>query len=224
MTSTQTEPQTAGSLPKVPLFDRADGSFFRPSPSSTAQHCIEFWSSVAIPDAIIRQVENVYFKTRTNDVKAGVAQRVAEWKASWLQENPKPRFKVDQWEAKFQADYAVIKAQATADLTNVRPMKLGSYDSRQLVRAAQMFYHLPDPERFTNENLAVRDHFIELFNETLTVEQIQMKYKLLQIHHALESVFVDATLTQILQAINDVNSNLSIVSEEVIDARTDSIS
>ena len=224
MTSTQTEPQTAGFLPKVPLFDGADGSFFKPCPSSTAEHCINFWSNVAIPDEIIRQVENAYFKTRTNDVEAGVTQRVAEWKASWLQENPKPRFKVEQWEAKFQADHAAIKARAVEDVTNERPMRLGEYDSRQLIRAAQMYCHLPHPKRFREENIMVRDHEIELFDETLTVEQIQDKYKLYQIHYSMEAVFVDTTMTQILQAINDVNSNLSIVSEEVIDARRDSMS
>lgn len=224
MTSTQTEPQTAGSLPKVPLFDRVDGSFFNPSPSSTAEHCISFWNTVAIPDAIIYQVMATYYEKRKSEVESGVAQRVAEWKANWLQENPQPRFKVDQWEAKFQVEHATIKARAVEDLTNERPMKLGSYDSRQLVRAAQMFYHLPNPNRSPKENIKVRDHGIELYDETLTVEQIEDKYKLHRIHYSMETTFVDTTMTQILQAIKDVNSNLSIVSEEVIDARRDSMS
>ena len=207
----------------VKLFDRTDGSFFNPSPSSTADHCISFWSSIQIPDEIIYQVMATYCEKRKKDVEQGAAQRVADWKAGWLQENPKPRFKVDEWEARFQADLAVVKARVPEDLTNERPMKLGTYDARQLVRAAQMFYHLPNPSRFREENLKVRDHEIELYDETLTVEQIENKYKLHGIHFSMEAIFEDTTEKQILQSINALNENLSIISEDVIDTRTESM-
>jgi hypothetical protein len=39
----------------------------------------------------------------------------------------------------------------------------------------------------------------------------------------MESVFEDRTEKQILESINTLNENLSIVSESVIDARTDSM-
>lgn len=207
----------------VKLFDRNDGSFYKPSPSSTAEHCINFWSTVQIPDEAINQLETTYHQTRLAEVEAGVAQRVADWKQSWLQENPKPRFKVDEWEAKFQADQAAVRAQAIEELSNERPMKLGIYDSRQLVRAAQMLYHIPDPHRFAEENIKVRDHEIELYNETLTVEEIQNKYRLYRLHYAMEGLFEDTTEKQILQGIRDLNSNMSVLSEEVIDARRDSV-
>lgn len=207
----------------VKLFDRNDGSFYKPSPSSTAEHCINFWSTVQIPDEVINQLESVYYQTRLADVKSGVEQRVADWKQSWLQENPKPRFKVEEWEARFQSDLASFKAQATEDLTNERPMKLGIYDSRQLVRAAQMLYHIPGPNKFPEENIKVRDHEVELYNETLTVEQIQDKYRLYRLHYAMERVFEDNTEKEILQGIRDLNSNMSVLSEEVIDARRESV-
>lgn len=207
----------------VKLFDRSDGSFFKPSPSSTAEHCINFWSNVSIPDEIIRQVEVTYFERRKAAVESGLTQRLGDWKQSWLQENPKPRFKVDEWEAKFAADQQAFVAQARESLTNERPMKLGLYDSRQLVRAAQMLYHAPDSRRFYDEHIAVRDHEIELFNETLTVEQIEEKYNLFDMHYAMESVFADDTEKQILAGIRDLNSNMSVLSEEVIDARRNSV-
>lgn len=207
----------------VKLFDRTDGSFFKPSPSSTSEHCIRFWSNVIIPDEIIRQVEVTYMERRKAEVEAGVTQRVADWKTGWLQENPKPRFKVDEWEAKFGADQAAFAAQARQSLTEERPMLLGLYDSRQLVRAAQMLYHAPDSRRFFDEHIAVRDHEVELFNETLTVEQIEEKYRLFDMHYAVERVFEDNTEKKILEGINALNSNMSVLSEEVIDARRDSM-
>ncbi|QOD05893.1 hypothetical protein [Pseudarthrobacter sp. BIM B-2242] len=207
----------------VKLFDRTDGSFFKPSPSSTADHCINFWSNVQIPDEIIRQVEVTYHERRKAEVETDLNQRLADWKQSWLQENPKPRFKVDEWESKFAADQNAFVAQARESLTNERPMKLGLYDSRQLVRAAQMLYHAPDSRRFYDEHIAVRDHEIELFNETLTVEQIQDKYKLFDMHYAMESVFEDNTEKQILEGINSLNRNMTVLSEDVIDSRRDAV-
>lgn len=207
----------------VKLFDRTDGSFFNPSPSSTADHCISFWSSIQIPDEVIYQVMATYLEKRKSEVEQGATQRAADWKQSWLQENPKPRFRVDEWEARFRDEHAAFKAKAVEDLTNERPMKLGNYDSRQLVRAAQMFYHLPNPHRFREENLKVRDHEIELYDETLTVEEIEDKYRLHRLHYAMESVFEDNTEKQILEGINALNSNMSVLSEEVIDARRDSV-
>jgi hypothetical protein len=207
----------------VKLFDRTDGSFFKPSPSSTADHCIGFWSNVTIPDEIIRQVEVTYLERRKAEVEAGVTQRVADWKAGWLQENPQPRFKVDEWEARLRDEQAAFAAQARQSLTEERPMLLGLYDSRQLVRAAQMLYHAPDSRRFFDEHIAVRDHEIELFNDTLTVEQIEEKYRLFDMHYAVERVFEDNTEKKILEGINALNSNMSVLSEEVIDARRDSM-
>lgn len=206
----------------VKLFDRTDGSFFKPSPSSTADHCITFWSNVTIPDEIIRQVEVTYMERRKAEVEAGVSQRVDDWKQGWLQENPKPRLRVDEWEARFREEHAAAAAQARESLTAERPMLLGLYDSRQLVRAAQMLYHAPNSSRFFDEHIKVRDHEIELFNETLTVEQIEDKYKLFGMHFAVERIFEDTTEKQILESINALNENLSIVSESVIDARTES--
>jgi hypothetical protein len=220
--ATVVEDQLA-TLPPVKLYNRAGGSFFWPWPSSTAEHCISFWSSVEVPDEIISQFVSTYHERRKNEVAQGAAQRTDEWKQKWLQENPKPRFKTDDWEAKFQSDRAHFTAQVTDELTNERPMKLGLYDARQLILAAQMLYHLPDSRKFPAENIKVRDHAVELYQETLTVEQINDKYKLFSLHYALERVFEDPVQKQILQCVRDLNSNMSVLSEEVIDARRESV-
>lgn len=213
----------AATLPPVKLFNRAEGSFFWPWPSSTAEHCISFWSSVEVPDEIIFQFVAAYHERRKNEVAQGTAQRTDDWKQKWLQENPKPRFKTDDWEAKFQSDRARFTAQVTDELTNERPMRLGLYDVRQLVLAAQMFYHIPDPKKFPEENIKVRDHPVELYNETLTTEQIQDKYKFFSHHYVLERVFKDPIGEQILEGVRDLNRNMSVLSEEVIDARRESV-
>jgi hypothetical protein len=109
------------------------------------------------------------------------------------------------------------------ELEAERPMRLGSYDSRQLVRAAQMFFHIPHPNKYLDENIKVRDHPVELFDEVLTVEEIETKYSLYRMHGALERVFEDTTDKELLAEMRFMNTNIEVVRDEVIEGRREKI-
>lgn len=207
----------------VRLFDRNDGTFLKPSPSSTAEHCIGFWSNVAIPDEIITQVEDVYSNRRTKEVADGLASQVTAWEQQWLQENaqPKKQADIDAWNGRFASEREEFVTRVQGELEAERPMWLGSYDSRQLVRAAQMFFHIPHSKKYPEENIKVRDHPVELFDEVLTVEEIEKKYSLHRIHGALERVFEDTTDKELLAEMRFMNTNIEVVRDEVIEGRRD---
>lgn len=223
MTSTSTEaaPQNAIDAPTTPLFDRNDGTFLKPAPSRTAEHCITFWDSVAIPDEFITQMEDTYFKYRTQEVEKGLDSQVTAWAQQWLQENaqPKKQADIDAWNARFAAEREEFMTRVRDELTAEYPMRLGSYDSRQLVRAAQMFFHIPHPTKYLKENIKVRDHPVELFDEVLTVEEIENKYSLYRMHGALERIFEDTTQKDILGELQFLNTNISVIRDEVIEWR-----
>ncbi|MCB5280335.1 hypothetical protein [Arthrobacter sp. ES1] len=224
MTTTPTEaaPQIASGFPTTPLFDRHDGTFFKPSPSSTAEHCIGFWSNVAIPDEIITQLETAYYQTRLNEVQKQVDDQVEAWAQQWITENPKPKREshVAEWNARFAVDREAFMGPLREGLQKERPMRLDMYDSRQLVRAAQMMYHIPSHKKFpVEENLKVRDHQIELYNEVLTVEEIQTRYRFLKIHYCLERIFKDNTMGEMLEEMRTMNSVLGVTRDMMIEAQ-----
>jgi hypothetical protein len=223
VTSTPTEaaPQTASGFATTTLFDRYDGTFLKPGPSSTAEHCITFWDTVAIPDVIITQAEEVYARKRAKEVEEGLEAQVSAWAQQWLQENHQPKKKadIDAWNARFAAEREPFMTRVREELTAVRPMWLGSYDSRQLVRAAQMYFHIPHPHKFPEENIKVRDHPLDLFNEVLTVEEIEAKYSLYSMHGALEQVFEDTTQKDILGDLQFLNTNIEVIRDEIIEGR-----
>ena len=212
---------TAHAESPVKLFDRADGTFFKPSPSSTADHCISFWSTVAIPDEIVTQLEDVYYQTRLSEVQQQVDAQTEVWAQQWLVEHPKPKRNSQEaeWNAQFAADREAFMGPLREQLEAERPMKLDMYDSRQLVRAAQMLYHIPSQRKFpVEENLKVRDHQIELYNEVLTVEEIQEKYQLFKLHYCLERIFQDTTEKEMLEEMRTLSSIMGVQRDMMVEA------
>lgn len=212
---------TAHAESPVKLFDRTDGTFLKPSPSSTADHCISFWSNVAIPDEIVTQLENVYGQTRLNEVQQQIDAQTEVWAQQWLAEHPKPRRNSQEaeWNAQFAADREAFMGSLREQLRAERPMLLGNYDSRQLVRAAQMLYHAPNSVKFPpEENIKVRDHQIELYNEMLTVEEIEDKYSLYRIHYCLERIFEDTTEKEMLEEMRTLSSIMGVQRDMMVEA------
>ncbi|GAA4047790.1 hypothetical protein GCM10023063_38980 [Arthrobacter methylotrophus] len=73
--------------------------------------------------------------------------------AAWIAEHPKPKRASHEadWNAQFAADREAFMGPLREQLQNERPMNLDLYDSRQLVRTAQMLYHIPSPKKFAPE-------------------------------------------------------------------------
>lgn len=145
----------------VPLFDRMDGSFLHPSPSSTAEHCVEFWSTVEVPDAIISQSEAAYLKDRDREVDDDMVAAMATWTDDWAARNPegkKTPKSTEERNAKYRSEHEAHRLSILHGVEAKRPPYMGSYDSRQPIRAHQMITNRPNSSKFPEESDKVLDY------------------------------------------------------------------
>lgn len=198
----------------VRLFDRGDGSFLKPSPSATAEHCINFWSRIDVPDAVIDQVFDEYAVLRNSEITARLEEEMNAWSVEWKAANPSPKREgkeLERLQARYVEEFDAHQESITERIYQEHPNQLGAYDARQLVRAAQMRLHRPHPGKFPEETEKVMNHQIELFDETLTVAEIDEKYRLTKIAHAMQSIFPpkpNPEAQRALETLEQINTNL----------------
>lgn len=208
----------------VRLFDRHDGTFLKPSPSATAAHCIEFWSTVEIPDEIIEQVEREYSRVKASRVKEEMDSRMKEWTIAWQDANPKPRGdrKIEEYNERWRTEYEQHRQSIVGEVEEKHgPCHLGNYDSRQIIRACQMIVHRPNSKKFDPaETQKVLEEPIELYNEVLTVREIERKYRLSEFHYAMERVFPKSD-DAVVEALAGMDSRLAGIRDELASQRSD---
>lgn len=232
--SDTTQPRVNGGMPgagqwkstthpesHVQLFDRMDSTFLHPTPFKTAEKCIQFWSTVEVPDPIVDQVVAAYAEFRSGEVDTRMDEIMLEWQRKWFEANPQPKDKhIPEWDAKYQSERETYRLQVLPEVEAAvaveRPQGLGEYDVTQLIRAAQMWYHSPSFSRFPEEDEIVRNHQIELFDGFLSVEEIEEKYGLERIHHAMTRIIPDNSTDRIVAALESVDAGLTHVQQEII--------
>lgn len=206
----------------IKLFDRTDGSFLKPAPSATAEHCIEFWSNVEIPDEIITQVETEYMKVRSAEIDSDMEDAMGQWRSRWEAENPVPKDRyLAEYQERFKQEYEQHRRAILPSVEAKRPPALGEYDSRQLIRATQMLIHRPVARRFPGEGDKVLLEPIELFDETLAVYDIEQKYRLSAVRYAMSKVFQSESEMALLRAIEGQSEKLSGIHEQLVHQRAD---
>lgn len=212
--------------PMVALFDRNDGSFLHPSPSSTAEHCINFWSKAAIPDEVISQFEKAYLARYEEIFNRSFASRMAEFERKWRGEHPAPRKEKDlpAYEAELQSAKDAVSDQITDAAVQETTPQLVSYDIRQLIRATQMVWHRPRP-KFENEGDKVLDYQVELYDGPMTLRDIAIKYRLEELHWTMEEIHADKGVKDIIAAIDrasdQVGQDVRNVGGDIRDTRRD---
>lgn len=206
----------------IRLFDRNDGSFLNPAPSATAEHCIAFWSNVEIPDEIIDQVVVAYAKHRSAEIDSDMEKIMAKWSAKWQEQNPPPSKDkhLPEYQQRFRSEHEAYRQSVLPAVEAKRPKGLGSYDTRQLIRAANMLIHRPNAKRFPGEEDKVLDYKIELFDEELTVMEIQDKYNLYEISYSMEKIFRNDA-EALLRAMESQSEQLSGIHEQLVHQRND---
>lgn len=205
----------------IRLFDRTDGSFLNPAPSATAEHCIQFWSNVEIPDEIIDQVVSEYGRTRSEEIDADMEAAMGQWRAGWESQNPVPKDKhLAEYQQRFKDEYEQYRQSILPGVLARRPERLGQYDTRQLVRATKMLIHRPHPDKFPGEDQKVLNEPIELFDETLTVLEIERKYRLSQVRGAMDKIFRNDA-EALLKAVESQSEQLSGIHEQLVHQRND---
>jgi hypothetical protein len=181
------------------IFDRNDGSFLLPSPSKTSQHCIRFWGTVNVPDDIALVFDRMYSARGLREKAMPEFAPALKERAEWLAQNP------DATRTERVLAWRRIKQEHNLP---ARGFDLSNYEVVPLLRAAQMYYHAPS-ERFPEEREAVMNHQIELLDETLTVKEIEEKYRFASFHHVLESEPSAIDLSSLEQAIANMESKLA---------------
>ncbi|ACL42375.1 hypothetical protein Achl_4424 (plasmid) [Pseudarthrobacter chlorophenolicus A6] len=204
----------------IRLFDRTDGSFLNPAPSATAEHCIQFWSNVEIPDEIIDQVVDAYATFRQKEIDQDMEQHMTAWRTHWEEQNPVPKRNLEEYQERFKREYEQHRQSVLPGVVAKRPERLGQYDTRQLIRATKMLIHRPNPARFPpEEEQKVLDEPVELYNETLTVRQIDQKYSLYDVRYAMDKVFRNDNA--LLEALQSQSEQLSGIHEQLVHQRSD---
>ncbi|MGK3708673.1 hypothetical protein [Arthrobacter sp. IK3] len=197
----------------VGLFDRMDGSYFHPAPSATAEHCITFWGTVHIPDEIITQVENAYYRDRQQEIEEDMEETMRLWTVEWMKANPEPgnwasASKVEEYNQRWRDEHEVHRLKVLPSVEAKRPLALGSYDAPQIIRAAQMNSNRPDPKRWPGEATKVMLHPVELFEGEMTVGDIGEKYRLARILSYIQKPIKTDIEARILEAIGETNQLL----------------
>lgn len=197
-------------LSAVKLFDADNGTYTNPAPSKTADHCIEFWSNVEVPDKVIQQMFKAFGEQWAKDNDQAEEELKTEFRSQWEESNPRPNKPrhVQEWEAQRE----LVLEESFAPLNGVflrTPRRLKAFDGGQLVRAARMWQCAPHPDKFPEEHEKVMEHEVELFDETLTVRQIEDKYFLQQILPAFDHVEPDMDPERMLFYLRDIASTLN---------------
>jgi hypothetical protein len=204
----------------VKLFDRNDGTYLHPSPSATAEHCITFWSNVEVPDEIIDRSVDAYYNDRVQEVEDDMNAAMAAWTDDWASRNPESSKmtvkSAEERNQKFRAEHEAYRLSILPDIEAKRPAALGSYDSRQLVRSYQMALNRPNPDKFPEESEKVLNHEIQLFDETLTVRDIQIKYQLHRVGNTIVGKVKVDEGQRVLDAIGQTNILLAGINQEIV--------
>lgn len=198
----------------VRLFDRMDGTYYHPAPSATAEHCINFWANVAIPDEIITQVENAYYKDRQQEIDEDMEETMRVWTVEWMKANPEPgrwasNYETEAYNQRWRDEHEVHRLKVLPEVEARRPLHLGSYDAPQIIRAAQMGKHCPDSEKFPGEIDKVMMHPVEFFSgELVRVHEIHKRYQLPRIAPYIQGLVKPDNEVRILEAIGETNQLL----------------
>lgn len=174
----------------IGLFDtNGGGTFFFPTPPSTARACIDFWTKVAVPDLALSRFANALFEAQAADVTAAQDALLQERRVEWANANPQPKRgkEVEAWNqayAEFHKNTEDSLSQLADD--ELLPGAAHHFDVSQLARVAQMVEYGPDPEIFPAESQALLETAVVLFRSTTTVQQAWERHKLWEIRHNLD--------------------------------------
>lgn len=211
------KPQAHGES-QVQLFDRMDGSFFHPSPFKTAESCIRFWSTIEIPDAIVDQFVDDFHDAQVKLVDDEMYRYMHAWESEWLAKNPKPeRSELKAWEAKYDREREEYRLSILPDVEATHPSALGRYDIPQLIRAAQMWTHAPNA-RFGDEQDKVGSHLVELFDGSMTVDQIEAKYQFSRFQESLRRVRVNDPTDKLMQVLDRIDAGNQKLAEGIAES------
>lgn len=205
-----TRPEAQGVEP-LKLFDRKDGTFLNPPASKTAEHCIEFWSTVTIPDEIVVAFRDAQRAEREQRIENERTDQEAfeAWYRQWIQSHP-------------GATQAQYNAAWRRHVEEKNP-SLAYQDASQAIRALQMVRRCPDEKRWADEAKKVYDHEIETWDGVVTALELCKQHKLIRVAGVLDRMPVqsDGLNPAILQSLQQLINETRGVRDEIGDVASD---
>ena len=130
--------------------------------------------------------------------------------SAWLEEFD-PRVNV-----KYRAEHEVYRLSILPAVEAKRPLLMGEYDARQLIRAYQMVVNRPSSDKFPEESEKVLNHEMQLFDETAAIRDIYLKYQLHRISGSIKGQVKVDEGQAVLDAIGQTNELLAGIGKEIV--------
>lgn len=204
-------------------FYNADGSWFFPPRPRSASQSASFWENSKVPDEVLHQFVHSYKERWLQYSDNRWREEMTKWAANYRENNPEPvgPFSGSQ-KKKWEEDFREASAEATDRLIlachKERPNMISRYDARPLARAAQMYMFAPSRERNTVEWEKAMNHPVELYDETLTVYEVEQKYHLSEISLSLTEIAHDDSIREDLMGeVGSVKESLEKMNTNYID-------
>lgn len=213
------EPAREPVRPRVQLFDRMDGTWFRPAPFSKVDLCVDFWNAVEIPEGLADEFQEAYGNAVTEEVTAAVNEVMVPWGEGWIAANPKPKREKDhaEYEARFTALFNEKQDAVRAEQRAKHP-EMAWYDVSQLLRATQMLRFRPYGP-YAEEGDRIFDEYVELYEETVTIEQVEQKYRLSRLWPLMRQAPLPAGAAAVVGAIEGLSGKIDALHTELNSAR-----
>lgn len=197
----------------------ADGSWFFPPKPRSASQSADFWEKSKVPDEVLYQFLDAY-KARFEEYSlTRWREDMGRWAEKYKEENPEPTSIFPGAKKKWDADFHEASKAAQDEIAlaaySERPSMIARYDARPLARAAQMYMFAPSKHRNPEEYAKAMSHPVELFDETLTVQEIERKYGLSEITSSLTEITQDTSkqddlideVTKVKGSLEEMNTN-----------------
>lgn len=142
---------------------------------------------------------------------------MGSWRDKWPEKNPKPARKkeVEAWEQRYRQEHEAYRLQVLPQAEERRASQLNVYDAPQVIWAWKMFHNSPNNARWPEASKKVMNHQVEIFDGPMTVQEINMAYRLDRISSATERIFHAGEGAKLLEALEQVARRLAGVHQEI---------
>lgn len=176
--------------PAVRLFDtHRGGTFYHPTPPSTAKACIEFWSSVDAPDEAVSRFASGLQQQHAQRLSKAIEAEIEARRVLWETSNPMPKKAkdIEKWKGAYAEVYSRdMKEVAGWSDEELVPGLPHRFDHQQLARVAQMVTYGPNGQRQQEEFQKLIHTHVEFYDGPMTVREAWQKHNLGALQHLLE--------------------------------------
>jgi hypothetical protein len=191
----------------------ADGSWFFPPKPRSGSQSVAFWEKSKVPDEVLHQFIYAYkdrYLVYSND---RWREEMGKWADRYRESNPEPvgpfGGSKKNWDADFHEAYKEAEDSIILAAYSERPNMISRYDARPLARAAQMYMFAPSQKRYPEEWEKAMNHKVELFDETLTVYEVEQKYRLSEVSLSLTEIAHDSSKQEdLMEEVGSVKNSL----------------